>query len=172
MTYIDKREFDLIGNLDDEQDMLETFTDYDGYICDAIAEMADNYIPIYNNDVWKNVADIQEYVESAIDEGIAPIHGREVDLVKIFQSGYYQYYSQSAHQNLSALSFNVVVEKVNKYLNELTEEDFENIDLLKVEEAIESETENYDHNLQMDSYDDVANDIIERIKENEFLSEE
>lgn len=162
-----KKDFALLGILDDERDMLGSFDEHSGYICDAITELADSYIPIYNFDVWDKVSDIQEYIEEAIAEGLVSTEG-EVDLIKIFQSGYYQYYSRSLYNNLDVLAFNYIADKVNESINSLDEGTQTSIDFDEIESAIESETDNYDNNNQFDDLEDTAQDIIERIKEGEF----
>lgn len=169
-TFIEKRDFTLIGILDDEQDCLEElFGNHDsGYVCDVISEVADSYIPTHNNDVWKNASDIQEHIEEAIASGLAGVEGGNIDLIRIFQAGYYQYYTQSLYNNLDELAFNAVAEKVNEYLNTLTEEEVAKIDIFEVESAIEEDVDNFDNNNQLDAIDDIAKEIIERITEDDF----
>lgn len=162
---IELKEYDTIGILADEEDALNSFSEHSGYICDAVSEIADSYIPIYNYDVWANASDIQEYIEEALASGLVDTTG-DIDLIKIFQAGYYEYYSQSLNNNLDAMTYNYVANKVNEYLNTL--EDVEGIDLDEVESEISDATTNYDHNNDFDDLEGTANDIIERIKENEF----
>jgi hypothetical protein len=168
-TAIEMRNFDLIGILDDEQDCLESFKEHSGYVCDAISEVADSYIPIYNSDVWKNASDIQEHIEEAIAQGLAPTEGgTDIDLVKIFQAGYYQYYTQSLYNNLDTLAFNYIADKVNEALNQLNEATVEAIDIEAIEDEIENETDGYDNNNRFDDLEDTAQSIIERINEGVF----
>jgi hypothetical protein len=170
---IQQKEYNLIGLLNDEKDALESFVDeYDGstYICDAIMEIGDSSTPIYNHDIWENASTISEHIEEAIASGLAPTEAGNVDLMKIFQAGYYQYYTQSLHDNLDAMAFNKVAIKVNEYLNTLTEEQVSRINLSELEESIEEETEDTDHNDMIDILDDKAEEIISRIKEEEFVA--
>lgn len=165
---IELKGYELNYTLNDETDVLDAFMDRDSseYICDAITKIADEQIPIYNYDVWKDAHTIQDYIESAMEEGIA---GAEedgtVNLIKIFQAGYYQYYSQVLYENLDSLCFNYVARKVNDYLHN---ENTDKIDENEIESRIESETQDYDHNNMFDALEDIANEIIEEIKEEEF----
>lgn len=159
------KDYNTIGDLPNEVDCLDSFADYSGYVCDAIAEIADSHIPVYNSDVWQNVYEVKEHTERAIEEGIAPTEGT-VDLVKIFQSGYYLYYTESLNHNLDELAFNYVANKVNEHLNTL--EDTSGIDIDEIESEIESATLNFDHNKTFDDMDDIADGIVERIEDNEF----
>jgi hypothetical protein len=170
---IELKGYNLIGTLDDEQDALKSFVnEYDGstYICDAITEIGDSFIPIYNYDVWNDASAISEHIEEAIASGLAPTEAGNIDLIKIFQAGYYQYYTQSLYDNLDAMAFNKVATKVNEYLNTLTEEQVSRISLSELEESIETETENTDNNDMLNIFDDKAEEIISRIKEEEFVA--
>jgi len=167
---IELKGYELNNILNDEEDVLDEFYDKDGsdYICDEVTKIADGAIPIYNYDVWKYASDIQDHIESAIEEGIAGANeDGTVDLIKIFQAGYYQYYSQLIYENMDALCFNYVAKKVNDYLDN---EDTSEIDEDAIESRIESETEDYDHNNMFDALEEIANQIIEEIKEEAFVS--
>lgn len=166
--FISKKRFKLIGILDDEQDMLESFSDYSsGYVCDVVSEIADNHIPIYNNDVWAGASEISEYIEDAIEEGIAPTESEKVNLVAIFQSGYYLYYQRSLYDNVDIIVFNRVADSINEYLTAHKDIE-EKIDLVELEECIESETSDYDNNNRIEDLDDTIKEIVERINEGEF----
>lgn len=168
IEFIALRSYNLIGSLDDEQDCLESFLDKSGYICDAISETADNYIPIYNGDIWENASNISEDIEDAIAEGFAPTDSRDVDLMRIFQAGYYVHYQRSLYDNLDTLTFNYIANRVNEYLNTL--DDISVIDISEIEDEIESETDGYDNNNTFDDMDDFVNSIIERIDNEEFVA--
>lgn len=169
---IEKRPYELLGNLDNEESVLEDFFNYSGgtYICDAIMEIADGGIPIYNGDVWAGASDISEYIEQAIEEGIAPTQGRDVDLIRIFQSGYYQFYSQSLYDNLETLCFNYVADKVNEFIGNLEEEEVANLDVSEIEDAIGEAVGDIDNNDYFSALEDVANAINDRISDGEFES--
>lgn len=169
VEFIPKKSYDLIGLLDDEQDCLESFPEHSGYVCDAISELADSYIPIYTGEIWEGASDISDYIEQAIAEGLAPVDGRNIDLSKIFQSGYYVYYQESLYKNLDAMAFNYVVDKINEFLSEV--DDVSELDIDEIEGEIESATDSYDNNNTFDDLDDIVNDIIDRINEEEFTNE-
>uniref|UniRef100_A0AB39C7Q2 B-form DNA mimic Ocr n=1 Tax=Bacillus phage KoopaTroopa TaxID=3234046 RepID=A0AB39C7Q2_9CAUD len=166
VNMIELKDYELDGILDGEEDALESFYEYNGstYICDATAEIADNYIPIYNYNVWENASDIQEHIENALAEGLVDTSG-DVDLIKIFQAGYYQYYNERLSENLDILCYNYVAKLVNDYLQN---EDTDSIDEDAIESRIESETDSYDHNNTFDALEEIAKGIIEEIKEEEF----
>lgn len=156
----------LLGELNDEQDILESFiNDYkhSTYVGDAITQAADSAIPIYNSDVWKNAADIEEYIEEAIASGIAPTQG-DINLIGIFQAGYYQYYSQSLYNNLDVLVYNHIVEEINEYINGNIDEEVE-LDFESIEEHIEDEAGDFDNNNQFSILDDIIQGVKELIDE-------
>jgi hypothetical protein len=154
---IEKRNYNLLGNLPDEIDAIESFQDFSGdsYICDVISEIADNYIPIYTDDIWSNIYNIKEHIEEAIASGIAGVEGNDIDLSRIFQAGYYQFYSQSLYNNLDTIVFNIVADGVNAGLESY---DVSNLDIDAIEDKIESETNAYDNNdMISDIYDIISN---------------
>jgi hypothetical protein len=159
-------EFELLGNLNDEQDALESFYDYRGstYICDAISEIGDNYIPIYNGDVWAHVSDIQEYIEEAVSNGL--VDTSEFGLVNTFQCGYYQFYTASLYNNLEVLMYNHVANTVNEqFLDELEEEQLNELDIEDVEQRIKDALEDIDNNNMISDLEEVAETIIDELKE-------
>lgn len=164
--FITKRDYDLFGVLEDEQDILESVSEYSGstYVCDVISEIADGAIPIYNSEIWENASNISEHIEEAIAEGLADLSGN-VDLMKIFQAGYYQYYLTSLYNNIDTIAFNLVVEKVNKHLSSIDTEDIEMDD---VEEAIDENLESFDNNSYMSDIDEAVEAVIERVSKGEF----
>lgn len=168
--YIELRSFNLLGDLQDEDGALVDFmSNYDsGYVCDIISEIADNYIPIYNNEVWEYASSISEYIEEAIEEGLAPTDGRDIDLIKIFQSGYYVYYQRALYQNLDEMVYNMMASKVNEFLNGDGAEFLGNIDLDDIASEIESLSDSYDNNNKMSDIEYESDRIIQAIKDEEF----
>lgn len=163
------KELNLLGDLNDEQAVLEDFiSDYQGsstYVCDAITEAADNATPIYYNDIWENARDISGYIEDAIREGLAPVSGTDTDLSKIFQAGYYQYYSQSLNHNLDIMVYNYMAEEVNTYLDRLDEDILDELPIDDIEGRLEDEADNFDHNNTFDFIDEIIDSIKEYIDE-------
>ena len=164
---IEKKDYDLIGILNDEEDMLDSFSDYSGYVCDVIHELADNYIPVYYDDIWENARDISEYIDDAIAEGLTE---GLADINKVLQYGYDRYYSQSLYNNLDIISFNMVADIINEYLD--SQDNIKDIDLEEIESAIEEEVEDFDHNNQTTAFNDIAQLIIQKIEAEEFKLEE
>jgi hypothetical protein len=166
------REYDLIGILDDEIDAVESLlNDYDGstHVCDAITEIADNFIPTYNSDVWENAADIRDYIEEAVDNGL--VDTSNFDLIATFQAGYYEYYSQSLNANTEHVLFNYVANLVNEFLEGLTPEQSEQIDMDELEMRINSNLDEYDNNSYFSDLEDYAAEIVEELEE-ELAEEE
>lgn len=167
---IEKRDYDLIGILDDEESVLDSLKDYSSsYVCDAISELADGSVPIYNNEIWEHARDIKEYTEDAQSEGLCE---GVTDIEKLFQIGYYMYYQRSLYDNLDIIAFNMVAEKINEILDGLDEEVLNNLDLEAIEEEIESKTENFDNNNLMSIIDDFVNDIESEIEDGTYNIEE
>lgn len=171
MTKVELRDFDLLGDLDSEQDALESMYEYDGgYVCDNITEIADNYIPIYTHELWTNAYNIKEYIEEAIAQGLTDTSNPDID--SMFQSGYYQYYTTSLYNNLDTIAFNMIAKLVNEKIDTIDED--MHIDIEDIENAIEEKTDNFDNNNDMSSIEDIANEIIEEyfIEEEEEEEEE
>ena len=168
---IENKGYNLIGILDDEIDCLESFVnDYSGttYLCDSITEIADSYIPIYHNHIWENVSDIQEYVEEAIAQGLVDTSGRNVDLVRIFQAGYYEYYSQALYNNLDSLCYNYIANAVNDTLNNNDDLTAESLDFESIIESIENEVADSDNNNTYDDLNEKAKRITDYIMEGKY----
>lgn len=165
-----KKDYVLLGCIDDEIDALTSFTnDYSGgeYIGDVIAEIADAQIPIYTHDIWKNIYEIKEYIEEAISSGLVSLDGN-VDLDKVFQVGYYQFYTQSLYNNLDSMVYNMMVERVNTFLSDFINGDSEGVDLNLIEDAIEDKSSNYDNNNTFDVIEEDVEEIIQSIKDGEY----
>jgi len=166
---LELKQYNLLEEIDGygEEDIIEEMSNYDGstYVCDAISEIADSNIPIYNNDIWKNVQDIQEYIEQAISSGIVDTSHNGIDLIKVFQGGYYEYNTQLLYANLDSVAFNMVADKLNEYFNTLTEEQLTSLDLTEIEEELESKTEHFDNNNYLSVIDDIFEELKEEIEE-------
>ncbi|AGB62674.1 hypothetical protein [Bacillus phage phiAGATE] len=120
----------LIGILEDEVDALQSLeNEYDGntYIGDAITEIADSFSPTYDSKLWKNAEHIEEYIEEAVSSGL--VDTSNFNLTKMFQAGYYVYYTESLYKNLDAVLYNYSVNLVNEELKgkEVSQGVYENI---------------------------------------------
>jgi hypothetical protein len=158
--------YNLLGELNDEQDLLESFISdhkFTTYVCDAITEAADSATPIYYNDIWEHARDISEYIEEAVSEGL--VDTSNFDLSQTFQAGYIRYYTQSLYNNLDAMVYNYIVEEVNDYINELDEMLISELDMEAIEERIEDEAGDFDNNNQMSIIDDIIQGVKELIDE-------
>jgi hypothetical protein len=166
---LETKELNLLGELNDEQAVLEDFISENAgsssYICDAISEAADSAIPIANYEIWKYASDISEYIEDAISEGLAPVDPSNVDLIKIFQAGYYQYYNQALYTNLDIMVYNYMVEQVNEYLDQMDEDILDELDMAEIEERLEDEADNFDNNNMFDFIDEIIESVKEMIDE-------
>ncbi|UNA01665.1 OCR-like antirestriction protein [Bacillus phage vB_BcgM] len=160
-------DYDTLEALEGDIDVLESFYEYEGstYVCDAIQEIADKFIPIYTHELWKNVRDIKEYIEEAMSQGLCETpRGEQPDLDKIFGAGYYQYYSQLLYDNEASLYYNYISVIVNKWLEGLNYDQIEKIDIDKLDERIEEERADIDNNSYMEDLEDIAKRVIAEFK--------
>lgn len=169
MLEISKREdWNTLEDIGDEVDVIGQFSEYSGstYICDAISEIADGAIPIYNGEIWENVSTIQEYIEQAMNEGL--VDTSNADLTKIFQTGYYQYYTQLLYNNLEDMIFNFAVDALN---NRITELEGLDIDEDELEEYLSGEL-NIDNNNTFDDIEEAVDSTINNIKADKGVEED
>lgn len=162
--YISEMGYDFEDLLGSEMSVIEEFSSYTGsqYVCDVISEIADSYIPIYNNDVWDGASEIRDYIEQAISEGLADT--TNADLIKIFQAGYYCYFTEILYNNLDAIAFNTIVEKVNEYIGGTDEK----LDIDAIEERINQELQLFDNNSYISDLEEIYNGVVEDIENGEF----
>ena len=164
---IEKRDYKLNGLLDGEVDAIEELaTEFDNnsdaYVCDAITETADSYIPVYNYDLWENARDISEYIEQAVSEGL--VDTSNLDLMKTFQAGYYVYYTEVLYENFEIIAFNKVVDGVNIYLKEQNKE----CDEQMLEAQIEVELALFDNNSRIFEIEHIVKAVIDLIEDGDF----
>lgn len=101
--------------MDDDDNAFSCFNDYSGgtYICDAITEIADGMVDIYNGDLWENAPKVSEYVEQAMSEGLVDTSSRNFSLTNAFQAGEYEYYTAALYKNLDELACNYILNYLN-----------------------------------------------------------
>jgi len=160
-------QYDTLEALEGDIDVLEAFYEYEGstYVCDAIQEIADKFIPIYTRELWKNAYDMKEYIEEAMSQGLCETpRGEQPDLDKIFQAGYYQYYTQVLYNNETELYYNYIAVIVNKWLEGLNHAQLEKLDIDELDERIEEERADIDNNSYMEDLEDIAKRIIAEFK--------
>lgn len=109
----------------------DRFVDYnEGYICDIIAEIADNNVPIYIDNIWKEAAENSSYIEEALDEYGTPTNYRgRADILRILTQGLYYKNERDLYDNLEdSLKFwayNYIEYKLK--IKEITEEQNDNL---------------------------------------------
>ena len=138
-----------------EKAMMDDFSNYGGIIGDAITEIADNYVSIYNSELWEISPKIRYFIEEAMGEfGIS----NEIDLIKIFQMGQYYYNVQLLYDNLEILIFNYAIEYLEmnypKIFTMLTK---------NLENYIEEILLDIDNNSYMEDIDTIIDDNIDYI---------
>lgn len=120
-----------------------------GYICDIISEIADNNVDIYNYDLLEWAKGNYSYIEDAIDELGTPTdrQGR-ADFIGMIRQGQYIYYEQDLYDNLDDIIKNYIYNYITNELGieEITEEQEEEIDMLSYDNNDELETINEDLN--------------------------
>lgn len=97
--------------MDDDDNAFSCFNNYSGgtYICDAITEISDGMVDIYNGDLWENAPKVSEYVEQAMAEGLVDTSSRDFSLTNAFQAGEYEYYTAALYKNLDELACNYIL---------------------------------------------------------------
>lgn len=161
--------YKLIDILEDEVDALWSLeSEYGGstYICDAIMEIGDKFIPVNDDERWKNAGDIEDYIKEAVFQ-----MGLDTDnfsLTRLFAQGYYQYYTQSLYENLGNIMYNRAVNLVNEELKdkEVSQEVYENIDV-----DLDELCKDVDHNDTFDQFDAKVLKVIENNTEEDAEEE-
>lgn len=163
VEFIEKRDYDLLEELGDEEDVIIRLNEYDSsYICDAISEIANNAVPIYTSEVWETAQNVSDYVDGAMGEGLT---SNASSIEQILQAGIYKYYDQLLYENLNAWAFNMIAEKVNEFLGTLDQSQIDSLDLDDIEGEIEIQADNVDSNDYVSNMVDKADEVIEYIKE-------
>lgn len=132
-----KRDYDLVEDLGYEGDMMDTMCDYPDscIIGDAIIEIADSNVYLYDRDLWEIAPRLRFYIEDAVyDYG----HG-EIDLIKIFQMGQFEYNSQVMYNNIDQIIFNIALDYLEMLLDNI------NIDIEAFIEGVDMDTLLYDY---------------------------
>jgi len=160
---IEKKSYNL--QLPDQSNICEIIEDQIecySYICDGFSEQSDSCVDIYNAALWKTAYDFQEWTEEAIDEGLCETNAMGgADLIKIFQMGQYQYYTQMCYDNEKEIYFNIFV---NLY-NELSSEHLELLKDEEVEEKFEEWADEIDYNDNGDTFKEKVDEWIQELEE-------
>lgn len=129
---INKRKYRFVGEypvLDFTLEQVESacesmVVDYgdDTNIDEAIHEVADAMTPIYYVDLYKSVIDVHEWIEEAVDEGLACLDPgidpttkkrNPFRIHELIQTGWYYYLEQSLRENLDTILFNFLANIAN-----------------------------------------------------------
>jgi len=146
--------YTLDNNLNqDDSDLMDGFNDFDGStnIGDAISEIADNGVGIYNSDICENCWNLYSSgaYEEAFDNGL--IGESSNNLISNLQSAWYQYNSQQLYNNFKELIYNYAIGYIEGNLKYLTYEEFEDI---------KSELDIIDNNNCFSDITDIVDDVI------------
>jgi hypothetical protein len=163
---LEKLEYSHFGGLKESvdlmQDLEQNITGY-SYICDAIAELSDSWVSIYNNDLWKDAYKFKRYTEEAIENGLVSTES-DCSMEKMFMAGQYEYYIQAAYNNESELYYNVMLNIIKnidiseyKIKHDSAESTAAND---KLDELIEYYRDDIDHNCLCDIFKDKANEVV------------
>ncbi len=118
-----------------------------GYICDVISEIADNNVDIYTYDLLEWAKGNYSYIEEAIDELGTPTDSQgRADFIGMIRQGQYIYYTQDLYDNLDDIIKNYIYNYITNELGieEITEEQEEEVDMLSYDNNDELETINED----------------------------
>lgn len=163
MTQIELKNYTLLECLENDESVIESVFDYqneDSYLCDIIAEVADSHTEIFNLQLWENAPKIEEYITEALEQGLVDTTNG-VDLIKIFQAGEYNYYTQLLYNNLDEIAYNYVANIVNEYISN---EEIQ-FDLEKIVSFISEATNNFDHNEKIEMLLAFVYEAIEMLKQ-------
>ena len=158
--------------MDDDDNAFDSFNNYSGssYICDAIAEIADNMTDIYNGDLWKNAANVSEYIEQAMAEGLVDTSSRDFTLERAFQAGEYEYYTAALYDNLDELCCNYILDQLAKtticyvdYGENLNEDELLDLIIKKIDSVLDDY--NADNNDRFWVLEEVAQEILDNVFE-------
>ncbi len=161
---LSKREYDLEQSLEqDDQDLMDAFLEYEGStnIGDAISEIADSHVGIYNNDILENARNLYSSgaYESASSAGLM---GDGKDLIKNLQSAWYFYNEQHLNNNLQTLIHNYAVNYMQKNSIHL-KESFAELLQIHLEDNIDS-------NCAFDDIEDAVKEVLKQ--QNNFQKSE
>lgn len=88
------------------------------YLCDAIMEVADHNVPVYNGAVLDEAVYLEEYAARAVEEGLYTIKRETFSIVDLFRVAYYMVIEEAVYGNIQDVIYNIMVETVNTYCDE------------------------------------------------------
>jgi hypothetical protein len=140
------KEYDIDNLLDQDDAQIcdELAFNYTGYIDDAIREVADNNVSIWNEELFANLEKL--YNAGLYDEAMDDI-GPSGNLLKDIQYAWYLYNEKTLRDNLDAILFNHALKYIRdvypQYENKINAEDLEDLalqfyyDFAELEEAVD-----------------------------------
>lgn len=174
---INKRKYRFIGDsypvLDFTKEQVEgaceslacEFGD-DTNIDEAIHEVADSFTPIYYVDLYRSVIDVHEWIEEAVDEGIAILDPgidpankkrRPFRLHELIQTGWYYYLEKTLRENLDTILFNFLADIAN------VDPRIKDDQWADLEEELDTLTENVDPDVTFGWYREKYLDILKTL---------
>lgn len=109
---------DILNNLEDMLSEIEDDRrDNTQYISDLLTEIADNHIPVYDNEIWNEAQEIQEWVEETIEENRGLIKN---DLIQTFQYAIFRYNELGLYANLNTIIYNLALLYLDKRFPEVS----------------------------------------------------
>lgn len=140
---------------EDMTDLLINFGEYSqGYICDIITYVCDNYVDIYNYDLWEWARGNEYYIEQAVSN--FGIDYKNFNLMQLFQMAQYEFYSEAIYSNLSDFIYYAILNNIE--VEEISDDILEEIESIANEE---------DSNEELETYIEKINDLIEEENANE-----
>lgn len=143
---------DYIEKAKDIEDVCNDVLEYSGYIIDAIHEVADQTVEIYNASLWESAYDFKPWTEQTFEEGLISTSDPDFTLERAFMAGQYEYYTEQLYENLEAIIFNYGA----NYYNDL------NTEVELTAEQLEEALTDLDHNDCFDAIEEAVNELIEQ----------
>jgi len=136
----------------DIEDVCNDVLEYSGYIGDAIHDVADQSVEIYNAALWESAYDFKPWTEQAFEEGLISTSDPDFTLEHAFMAGQYEYYTEQLHENLDAIIFNYAA----NYYNDL------NTEVELTAEQLEEALTDLDHNDLFAAIEDTVNELLDQ----------
>lgn len=158
---LERREYgilveDIFNNIEDACEEVVMHSSDTDYIGDIISEVADSYVPVYNQELCEKCWELNDYVSEAQAQGL--LEGAK-DLLDMLRMGAYEYFTQMLYENEEEIKFNIAYDHISANYPDLIDE----IDEDDLEELINE----YDNNSTIDDIKDGVNEFIEQLQEEE-----
>lgn len=99
------------------EDNIRDITNYTGYICDAITEIADNNVDIYAYDLFDWAKDNYSYIEEANEE-----FGTPTDILQQIRQGQFFSYEQQLQEDIEEIMLYCMYQiLLDRNIQEITE---------------------------------------------------